>query len=215
MTVGMAVETTEASSDTRKGATNRASVIRRRSETRTRYREGAPTSRIAAFPDSGGSAGGGGGGGFGPPDAHDGAAAFAGAAGPDAAMVLLDDVAADVQPEPHAGDLPMFGIGRTAERLEDTFGGPGRQADAVVLDLEQHAARLGLESDPQLGPLGRILDRVLEQVGQDLLDALRIGRDVPGLTADVEQQLARAAQLLLVATDYLAYEVGQVKRPHA
>src|SRR5918911_339838 len=203
MTVGMAVETTEASSDTRKVATNRASVIRRRSDTRTRYREGAPTSRIAAFPDSGGSGGGGGGGGFGQPDAHDGAAAFAGAAGPDAAVVLLDDVAADVQAQPHAGDLPMFGVRRAAEGLEDAFGGLRRQADTMVLHLEQHAARLGLEADPQLGAIGRILDRVLEQIGQDLFDALRVGRHVRGLPADVEQERARAAQLLLVATDDL------------
>src|SRR5919202_4011076 len=163
MTVGMAVETTEASSDTRKVATNRASVIRRRSDTRTRYREGAPTSRIAAFPDSGGSGGGSGGGGFGQPDAHDGAAAFAGAAGPDAAVVLLDDVTADVQAQAHAGDLLLFGVGRAAERFEDALGGVLGKSDAVVLDFQQHAARLWLQPHPQVSALGRVLHRVLEQ----------------------------------------------------
>src|SRR5918911_335190 len=128
MTVGMAVETTDASSDTRNVATNRASVTRRRSDTTTRYPAGRPASRIAGTTRGSGGSGGGGAG-----------------------------------------------------------GGLGRQPDAAVLHLEQHAARLGLESDPQLGAVGRILDRVLEQIGQDLFDALRIGRHVRGLPADVEQ----------------------------
>src|SRR5579884_4152974 len=96
---------------------------------------------------SGGGGGGGGvGGGLGDgqPDAHDGALAFAGAARPDAAAVLFDDVATDIQAQPHAGDLPLLGVAGAAERLEDALGGLARQADAAIRDLQQHAARLAL-----------------------------------------------------------------------
>src|SRR5919199_5661909 len=132
-TVGMAVETTEVSRATRKVATNRARVTSRRSDT--------PKIVAEPRPGSGGVASGGlvelGGGGLplggrraGPrqPHRHQRAATLAVARGPDAAAVLLDDVAADVQPQTHALDLTLLGVGRPTERLEDALGGTARQA---------------------------------------------------------------------------------------
>src|SRR5437016_546078 len=53
------------------------------------------------------------------PEAERGAAAFAGALRPDPPAVALDDVAADVQPQPHARQAEPGGVGRAPERLED------------------------------------------------------------------------------------------------
>src|SRR5438128_5376858 len=115
MTVGIAVAMTDVSRATRKVATNSARVISRRSAIRP-----VQGIRLVASPSPSGRGlgrggrkgrlrGGGGArktGELGEPDADQRAVAFALAAGPDAAVVLLDDVAADIQPQAHASDLP-------------------------------------------------------------------------------------------------------------
>src|SRR5438067_1307998 len=116
MTVGIAVEITAVSRLTRNVATNRAIVTRRRPDTpsdhtgfgRCRsYMQGLSGSRLAQRR----ATSGGGGGGvrvLGQPYAHKHALAFARTAGPDAAAVLLDNIATDIQPEAHPRDLPLL-----------------------------------------------------------------------------------------------------------
>src|SRR5438067_10424029 len=124
------------------------------------------------------------------PDAHQRAAAFTCAARPDPAVVLLDDIATDEQAQAHAGDLALLGIARSTEWLEDPFGGFWRQADAAILDLQQHAARLSLHPNAELGTVGRVLERVVEQIVQHLLDPIWIGRDQRRRAEDLERELA-------------------------
>src|ERR1700730_9622675 len=106
MTVGIAVETTDVSSATRNVATNRASVTSRRSDTRPRY----PVSISGCGADLAVRRVE-----LRQPDADQRAGTFARAARPDAPMVLLDDVAANEQPEAHARDLQLLGIRRATE----------------------------------------------------------------------------------------------------
>ncbi len=49
-----------------------------------------------------------------------------------------------------------------------------RQPDATILDQQQHAVALGCERHADLTPVRRVLGGVVEQVGRDLLDPVRI-----------------------------------------
>ena len=91
----------------------------------------------------------------------------------------------------------------------------GRQPDAAILHFEQHAARLGLDANANVRPVRRVLHGVVEQVDQHLLDPLRIGKHRARRADDVERQQSLAVQLLLVAADDVAHEIGRVDRPQA
>jgi len=60
----------------------------------------------------------------------------------------------------------------------------------------------------------RILHRVVEQIGEHLFDAIGIGRDQTGRPDNLEQQVPAAHDLLLVATDHLTQQIGQIKGLH-
>src|SRR5215207_9204058 len=209
MTVGIAVAMIELSSATRNVATNSASVISRRPATplRLNVRRRSSGGRL-------GRGGLGGGTWLRQPDADQGAFALAGAAGPDAAAMLLDDVATDIQAEAHARDLALLGVAGATERLEDAIGRLRRQANALILNLDQHPARLRLDPHPQLRAVGRVLDRVIEQIRKHLLESIRVGRDLPRGAHDVQQDVpAGAALLFLIPGHDLAHELGDVQRP--
>ena len=107
--------------------------------------------------------------------------AFALTAGPDAAAVLLDDIAADVQAEAHARDLQLLGVAGAAERLEDALGGAGGRPIPRSWTSSSTPRAFGLHAHPQLGAIGRVFERVVEQIGQHLLDPIGIGGDRAGL----------------------------------
>src|SRR5262249_39100668 len=93
----------------------------------------------------------------------------------DRAAVLLDDAAADAEPEagPH---LPLGG----EERLPDPGQGLGGDPDPVVLDLHERFAAVAEDADADPPALARRLDRVAHQVDEHLQDLLAVdlGGDV-------------------------------------
>jgi hypothetical protein len=90
--------------------------------------------------------------------------------GPDAAAVQFDDLAADVQPEAHSGE------GRVAvdlvEALEDVGAVLRRDPESMVAhpDRDQAPAR-GVDLDVNVPALRAVLDRVVQEVGDNLLQS--------------------------------------------
>src|SRR5687768_2237907 len=68
----------------------------------------------------------------------------------------------------------------------------GRDADAAVADSRDERVALIVDRDRDVAPFRRILDRVLEQIAEDLLEAIAIAGDDPAeiRNADVEAAVA-------------------------
>src|SRR5690606_24917411 len=82
----------------------------------------------------------------------------------DLAVVVLDDVAHDGQPEPGAAGLAAAGPIHPVEPLEDPLEVPAGDADAVIPDRHLHHAPVGAGADLHGGLGIGVLHRVLEQV---------------------------------------------------
>src|SRR4029079_7850553 len=93
---------------------------------------------------------------------------------PDTAPVTLDDRARDRQPEACAA------VGRHAaaalEGLEDALAIHGRDARAGVGDLDLEAVLDDFGAHGHAAVRRRVADRVLDQVEEHPLQALRVGR---------------------------------------
>src|SRR5437868_7469701 len=81
---------------------------------------------------------------------------------------LLDDLARDVQAEPGAADAAGHLGVEPIELLEDPCLLGGRDAEALVLDVDAHAVWPVDDAHLDLAPAGRVLDRVLDEVDDDL-----------------------------------------------
>src|ERR671915_1780104 len=99
---------------------------------------------------------------------------------PDAAAHPADELAADVQAQPRAADAAEHLRVEAVELLEDARQLLGRDAEALVQHAETHHAvgRLRAELDP--AAVGGVLDRVLDEVDEDLSHAILVGRDGHG-----------------------------------
>ena len=102
------------------------------------------------------------------------------ALGPDGAAVLLDDAAADGEAE--AGAALLAGIGglNLLESVEDGVELIGGDAAALVGDFEQDGVCGGFGMDADGGVGRRKLDRVREQVSEDLEDAVGVAIEEEG-----------------------------------
>ena len=97
---------------------------------------------------------------------------------PDPAAVLLDDVAGDGQAE--TGPAALAADPRPVdlvEPLEDARLGRPRDADAVVRDRHHDVRRHRSDGDRDGAAVGAELDRVVEQVDEDLLEARLVAAD--------------------------------------
>ena len=97
---------------------------------------------------------------------------------PDPAAVLLDDVAGDGQAQ--AGPAALAADARPVdlvEPLEDARLGRPRDADAVVRDRHDDVRRHRSHGHRDGAPVGAELDRVVEQVDEDLLEARLVAPD--------------------------------------
>ena len=95
---------------------------------------------------------------------------------PDPAAVHLDDLTRDGQPEAGAEDLAgrlLVTLVAAEQPLEEL----GRDADAVVADADVDLSTVHGACDHDLPAVGRVLDRVAEQVGDHLRDAVRVALD--------------------------------------
>ena len=96
------------------------------------------------------------------------------ALGPDGAAVLLDDAAADGEAEAGAALLARVGGLDLLEAIEDGVEFVGGDAAALVDDLEEDGVAGGLGVDADGGGWRRKLDRVGEEIGEDLEDAVSV-----------------------------------------
>ena len=95
---------------------------------------------------------------------------------PDPAAVRLDDRAADRQAEARARAVARA-VASAEEALEDALGVLGRDALAVVRDLDAHVVVLALGAQRDGAVLRRVPHRVLHEVVQHALELLGVAAD--------------------------------------
>src|SRR5262249_14120332 len=96
---------------------------------------------------------------------------------PDAPTMRLHNRTADVEAKSSALRAARGRAIHTLEALEDALLLAQWDALAKVCHMDDHVAIGDLATHPDtLLPLGRVLDRVVEQVHQHLLDALTVGQ---------------------------------------
>lgn len=130
----------------------------------------------------------------------EGGALAEGAGGPDAASVLVDDGAADGEAE--AGAAHGAGVGGVdlVEALEDAFELVGGDAAALVADLDLGLVGVGAAgAEVDLGAGWGELDRVRDEVGEGLQDAVGVGPDVDALRVEGDAELGFGGSGLLEA----------------
>ena len=122
-------------------------------------------------------------------DREDGSAPLFGALDAHAPAVQLDDVANDGKPESEAALAP----GRTAVALLEAFEDVGQQGRADALPSVAHCdldvGANPFQQDLHAPALRREFDGVREQVPHDLLEAVGVARDDPGLGVEHRPQL--------------------------
>src|SRR5204863_5078523 len=87
---------------------------------------------------------------------------------PDVPAHAADELVADVEPEPCAADATGHMRIDAVELLEDHALLVGRNPEPLVTDLEEHVLFVPLDADFDPAAVGRVLDRVLDQVHEDL-----------------------------------------------
>ena len=116
------------------------------------------------------------------------------ALGPDRPLVDEDDLPGQGQPDARALLGPGLRSVDLGETVEDPLEHVGRDADAGVLDRHGHGVVLVLDVDRDLAALGGELEGVGQQVEDDLLELVRIDRQLDGMGRVLEIE----ADLLLV-----------------
>ena len=101
--------------------------------------------------------------------------------GPDGAVVLRDDGAADGKAETGAAFLAGVGGLDLAEAVEDAVELVDGDAAALVGDAQGEGGRRGLDGDADEARNGGKLDGVREQVGEDLEDAVGVAVEEHGI----------------------------------
>src|SRR4029077_17168981 len=76
--------------------------------------------------------------------------------------------------------------GAAPERLEQRLALLGRQARPAVDDVEAQLGRARLSADEDAGSSGRVVQRVVEEVGEDALDLGRVDLDRRRLGPDLD-----------------------------
>src|SRR6185437_15917464 len=91
------------------------------------------------------------------------------------AAVGLDDGAADIQTQAQAREAPppgvVIGLVKALEYEIELFGG---DADALIGQADRDAVRLPSRGQRDGSALRRVLERVVQQVGEHLRDAVAI-----------------------------------------
>src|SRR5947207_6359527 len=124
---------------------------------------------------------------------------------PEPAPVPLDDAPADVEAQAEALRATVRGVARAVEGQEDVVAVDRRHPDAVVAHAQQRLIALPPRLDDHLAAGGRVLERVLQQVGEDLPQAQRVvvaGERLRGVADDpatARLSVGPAARLLVLA----------------
>ena len=108
---------------------------------------------------------------------------------PDASAVQLDELAREREAEARAFLLVRVVAADLAEFLEHRLLVLRRDADAGVADGDyEHLVRVAARDDVDAAAVGRELDRVGQQVEQDLLELALVGDDLAERRVDVERR---------------------------
>ena len=81
------------------------------------------------------------------------------------------------RPRPGAATAAGAGAVDLVEALEDAVAVRARNARAVVLDLDEHVLLVAPDMDDDLAAGRRELDRVVDQVGQQLAQPILVAND--------------------------------------
>src|SRR5436190_22936527 len=100
----------------------------------------------------------------------------------------VDDLPGDVQPESQTAVVRRRDLSSAMESLEDLSQLVLRNADAPVAHRGHDLIAAILHVDVDLASLRRVLDRVLQKVAQNLLQAIAIANDHRPAVRDVEME---------------------------
>ncbi len=131
------------------------------------------------------------------------------ALGPDAPRVLQHDGAADGKAQTAAALLPRVGGVHLLKTAEDAFQLVGGNAASMVDDGENHAGDSGPQHDAHRRIRRRKLDRIGEQVGEDLEQAIGVGGNLH-LRGVVDELHAGGIGHRLHVFDGLLHDFGQL-----
>jgi hypothetical protein len=93
---------------------------------------------------------------------------------PDLAAVLLHEAARDVQSEPQPGKTAIVNVARSVKPLEHQWLILDRDADALVAHAQSSLSSLLPDRDAHRRMRRAVLERILDEIGNDLLEARRI-----------------------------------------
>src|SRR5204863_3481550 len=96
---------------------------------------------------------------------------------PDRSAVALDDLLGDVKAESEAAVIRRRDLAAAMEALEDLPELVGRNADAAIAHGSEQRVAFVVHRDGNVAAVGRILHRVLQQLAEDLLEAIAIAGD--------------------------------------
>src|SRR5205823_14553497 len=94
---------------------------------------------------------------------------------PDAPVEPVDELAADVEPEPGAADASRHVRIEAIELLEDATALGRRDAEPVVAHAPDDVSLLALEPNGHRPTVGRVLDGVVDEVDEYLAELLLVG----------------------------------------
>src|SRR5207245_930308 len=87
---------------------------------------------------------------------------------PDASAMRFDQAAADEEPEPHAPGRALQRAVHAVEALEQPLGLLWANADAAIADANGQVAIYVIDAHGDWATVRRVLDRVVDPIGQDL-----------------------------------------------
>src|ERR1700704_5500879 len=122
----------------------------------------------------------------------------------------VGDLATDVEPQAHTGQVAYGRILGAPEGLENEFTSAGRKADPAIADLHQTAVTLGADVDAYRSAGGRVLHRVIDEIRDDLFDATRITHQRARLIVQLEVERVGRRQLRSIAFDGAAHQIAQI-----
>src|SRR2546423_11562284 len=91
------------------------------------------------------------------------------------------------QPDAEAAARPVERLLALDEEIEDPRQQVGVDALSVVAHAELRVLFVALDGELDLSALGRVLDRVLDEIRDDLLEADRVAVDEDGLAGEAEE----------------------------
>src|SRR5262249_47575036 len=130
----------------------------------------------------------------------------------DVAAHSADQLVADVEAEPGAADATGHVRVDAVELLEDAALLVDGDAEAFVADVEDHVALVRLDPDIDHAAVGRVLDRVLDEVDEHLPDLVAVCLDEGHICGDAVADLHARRRVRARRLDDALDQLGRVER---